>query len=455
MAEARNPTTSPAPIVGMVDGRPITGYFQGRPVFAPAGAPGTLSPRPGLPLGPTTNPVGLPVGGPGGGPEETAPGGGYSTAPGRFRGRRPVDPARLGPVTREGYAPDYTLGPAPPGTPPEPSYPPGPGAPPAPGEPGAPGGGGPEEGDGGGGGGGGGFEISEEERALLRQIGSIIGTQQEGLQAQLEQFRRLAPFYESLFVAQSDVAYSQLAAEKATLPARFAAYMDTLDEMRQDPRQRALVGASWEDTLKTLQGGGLDVAPEQKALLDKIYGERREEGMKTLRQSAEELAASRGLRLTDTPIGGDVFLREAASFERGLEAERAGAELGLGTQQQQLRTAVGQFQQQLHQSALAQRANLASGGIFGSAGKVGGAVAPPTVGGGSDAGAGASLFSAISGQRASAQQNALQRDFLAGQNAADRQNRMDVANVNRRPGAGAMDYIAAFAPLVGGALSLF
>lgn len=322
------------------------------------------------------------------------------------------------------------------------------------GDPAAPGAGG-GEGEGGEGGGEGmGFPmmpLSEEEKALLRQITGIIGTQDEALRTQLDQFRRLAPAYERLFSTQANIAANYALADQSTVPERMQAFYASLRESQSHLyNQTAHEGAM--TALSVLRGEAPTVSAQQKGLLDQIYEEQRQRGIQSIRQQTEELAAQRGLRMTDTPIGGDIFLRELSQFERGLGAERAGSELALGSEQQARRLAVGQFQQNLQQAANAQRATLAQGGLFGGgAGGVGGGLASPTIGGGTDAGAGASLFGQLSGAR----QQASQQAFLAGQNALDRQNRIDVAGTSPRRSTGILDYAAAFAPLVGGIVAGF
>ena len=80
----------------------------------------------------------------------------------------------------------------------------------------------------------------------------------------------------------------------------------------------------------TLGGTTIDaLSPADQARINEIYANAGREGRTEIQRIGEDLAARRGLRLTDTPAARP-FAETLGKFERGLSADRAGAEISAG-----------------------------------------------------------------------------------------------------------------------------
>lgn len=101
------------------------------------------------------------------------------------------------------------------------------------------------------------------------------------------------------------------------------------------------------------------LSPGQESLLDELFGTQLELGEEDIRRFAGELAGQRGLRLGDTPIGGEA-LRAEERLVRGLRGARAGAGLQFGERQQLFTQSLQEFQANLRQQAFLNRISLAS-----------------------------------------------------------------------------------------------
>lgn len=219
----------------------------------------------------------------------------------------------------------------------------------------APGGGGGGEGDTG----GFSFEfpafpgLSPEEKAL-------IASQQQLVQLQIGDLSRQSELNAALFPLQKQLSTAQLQFAADLFPQQKAMIQQLIQESQPSATQQEIQRLGDERALASLRGEPIPLSPQQTAQLDTIFNEQRRTGQQGIRQFAEEMAAGRGLRLSDTPIG-DVALREAQNLESSLGAQRASAELGLQQSQQGFTEGVRQFQTGLQQQAFQNRLALAAG----------------------------------------------------------------------------------------------
>lgn len=98
----------------------------------------------------------------------------------------------------------------------------------------------------------------------------------------------------------------------------------------------------------------LSITPEQRALIEQVYGAQRSAGQEQLDRYASQLAGARGMMVSDSPIGNELLRRKAA-MEEQLGGSQAQATLGYGQFQQQFQESRRQFQSQLKQQSLLNR----------------------------------------------------------------------------------------------------
>jgi len=170
----------------------------------------------------------------------------------------------------------------------------------------------------------------------------------------------------------------------------------------EQQRQRMLDQIAREDQMYAAQDellqtelarirGGTGATDEQKALINaatEAQIQRGESDIKAFGQDAlqmiaQELAPSRGLRPTDTPIQdrgfqvGKEMARQYGQLVTGLRGEQAQAELNFPLAANQSQAALSQYQQQLNQSALQfnqqlqQQAQQNRLNLFGQTGQLG------------------------------------------------------------------------------------
>lgn len=135
------------------------------------------------------------------------------------------------------------------------------------------------------------------------------------------------------------------------------------DEFGRSPlwkTQRQIEEKASANILARLQGTAPVLSPEQEAYLNTIYGTALKRGEADLMQFGENAAASRGMSVTDSPIGGDL-LRQRREFGEGLESSRAKSALDLGSAAAEFSSNLAGFREQLRQQAFQNR--LALGGL--------------------------------------------------------------------------------------------
>lgn len=198
-----------------------------------------------------------------------------------------------------------------------------------------------------------GFELSAEERALLDAQTKLVNLQFADL-------KRQSDLNAKLFPQQKLLAEQQLAFALEMFPKQKALIEQMLADATPSETDLEIQRLSDERALAALRGEPLPLSPGQQAQLDTIYGNAQQQGEQDLRRFAEELAAARGMHLTDAPIGAEV-LRQQRDLTTNLETAKAQAQLDFGQSQQVFGEGVRQFQAGLQQQALQNRLSLAAG----------------------------------------------------------------------------------------------
>lgn len=223
---------------------------------------------------------------------------------------------------------------------------------------------------------------TDEEIALLRK-------QNEFLDLQLTETRRQSKVLEEAFPAQVDLLRAQTAAatafaqaqkiqleavtpllgeqaafqrESIDLARRSAKLQEELTtralaEIEGTPEEREIRKLSNERALAILRGEAPPLLPGQRERIEEVFGRAKEEAESGLRTFGENLAAERGMRLTDSPIGGEL-LRQGRELARDLSSAKARAELDVGQAQQVFSESVRQFQENLRQRGIENRMAL-------------------------------------------------------------------------------------------------
>ena len=109
--------------------------------------------------------------------------------------------------------------------------------------------------------------------------------------------------------------------------------------------------------LDYLEGKIPEIPPQSRALVEQQYGAALTSGEQELEQFAQDLAASRGMSVTDTPIGSEV-LRERGLLGLRLGGAKAGAMLDVASSQRQFDESIRQFQEGLRQRSFLNRLSL-------------------------------------------------------------------------------------------------
>jgi hypothetical protein len=216
---------------------------------------------------------------------------------------------------------------------------------------------------------------SPEELDLLRKQNDLLDIQLSELKRQNDALTEAFPAQKALFEAQTSAATAfakaqnlLIEAQAPLIPEQIAAARDQLVLQKQiseaalkaltpTPEQEEIDRLSNARTLAILRGEPPPVSEAQKANLDTLYGAARTTGEEDIRRFGEEMAASRGLRLTDAPIGAEV-LRQQRDLATNLRGARASSELNLGLSQQNFDESVRQFQAGLQQAAQQNRLAL-------------------------------------------------------------------------------------------------
>lgn len=212
---------------------------------------------------------------------------------------------------------------------------------------------------------------TEEELSLIRKQNEFLDIQLQEVKRQNELLAEAFPAQKALFEAQTRAATVFADATTAQIGQQTKLFDTLMTELTPTEGEREIQKLSEERTLAILRGEAPPLSPEQKERIDTIFGESKREGEEDIKRFAEELAASRGMRLSDSPIGGEA-LRARTDFQKSLSAGKAAAELNVGQAQQAFEQSVAQFQAGLRQQAQANRlALLGRGDSMAAAGGAG------------------------------------------------------------------------------------
>ena len=223
-----------------------------------------------------------------------------------------------------------------------------------------------------------------EEIALLAKQNEILDIQIGELKRQNAALEAIFPQQKQLLGAQTQAAIAaaefqkiqteqlkelapqalQIQKQQAELQTQLM--MKALADLEGTPAEQEIKRLSDQRALALLRGEAPPLLPGQQERITLVFGRAAEEAQAGLRTFGEELATSRGMRVTDTPIGGEL-LRQGRELASSLAAAKAGAELNVGQTEQQFGEAVRQFQENLRQRAFQNRLAL-TGNVMGAGG---------------------------------------------------------------------------------------
>lgn len=124
-------------------------------------------------------------------------------------------------------------------------------------------------------------------------------------------------------------------------------------------KKQQLESAAIDNLLARINGTAPVISPEAQQRLDTIYGNTLGQGEQDILRFGRDMAASRGMALTDSPIGGEVTQRQADLVQR-LGAAKAGSALDYGNTDALFQQASAQFAQQLQDRAFQNRMAMAT-----------------------------------------------------------------------------------------------
>ena len=128
----------------------------------------------------------------------------------------------------------------------------------------------------------------------------------------------------------------------------------------QGINEKKLQALATQQLLDRLEGRRPVLSAEAEQRIGTQFDLAKRRGTESLQQATAGLAGMRGLRPTDTPIGGD-YLKQQGEFLQGLEASRAGSELDVGQTEALFNQQLAQFTAELQQQAFNNRMTMAGG----------------------------------------------------------------------------------------------
>lgn len=123
--------------------------------------------------------------------------------------------------------------------------------------------------------------------------------------------------------------------------------------------QKQLEEKATQNLLARVTGQAPVLSPEEQARLDEIFGVTQRRGQESISQFARDLASSRGLSVSDSPIGGEA-LKQQRELVEGLGAQKSQSALDLGNAAADFNARLTAFQNNLRQQAFMNRLALAS-----------------------------------------------------------------------------------------------
>lgn len=171
-------------------------------------------------------------------------------------------------------------------------------------------------------------------------------TQLEIERLQLAELRRQNEALEAVFPLQKELLQSQLEITQRLI-----------ETPEETPIQQEIREEAEKRTLAFLRGEAPPLAPGQEERISEVFGAARTEGEQDIQRFAEELAASRGFSVTDSPIAQEVLpqQRRLATSLRGGEAQ---AKLSTGESERIAVENLRQFQENLRLASLQNRSLL-------------------------------------------------------------------------------------------------
>lgn len=124
-------------------------------------------------------------------------------------------------------------------------------------------------------------------------------------------------------------------------------------------QQKQVEALATQNLLDRLTGKAPVLSPEAQARVNTAFGATQSQGEEDLMRFAEQLAGQRGMRLSDSPIGGEA-LRQRNIFGQQLAGQKAASELDIGNTEANFDQAIRAFQAQLSQQAFMNRLSLSS-----------------------------------------------------------------------------------------------
>lgn len=192
------------------------------------------------------------------------------------------------------------------------------------------------------------------------------------LDLQVKEAQRQSKLLEESFPASQALLKEQLAATQELVAFQRKSLTALDQQAPEGPTQieKEIKTLSDQRALAILKGEAPPLSPQQEGFIEETFKSADTEARTGLRSFAEELAATRGLKLTDTPIG-DTVLRESARLSGGLAGAKATAKLDVSQTRQAFEEGVRQFQENLRQQAFLNRLALTGRDVSGlSAGSI-------------------------------------------------------------------------------------
>ncbi len=143
--------------------------------------------------------------------------------------------------------------------------------------------------------------------------------------------------------------------QKELLALQISSTTALLSQLEETPLQTQIRETAEANTLAFLKGEAPPISEGRAALIEQQFGAAEEQVSTDLERFAGELAASRGLQVTDSPILAEI-LRQKQQASTALRGAEAQAKLGGGFAEEQAGFAIQQFQENLRLAAAENRA---------------------------------------------------------------------------------------------------
>lgn len=173
--------------------------------------------------------------------------------------------------------------------------------------------------------------------------------------------------------AKGDKERARLTKEREKLAKTTAISPEERDKLMAEREQlipqveqfKAMTARANQNLLDRLTGKAPFVSPEEQTALDELFGTMKARGTQDIQRFAGDLAASRGLMTSDSPIGNEA-LRTQRDFLEGLTAQQIQATFNRADTSQAMNERLAAFQANLKQQAFQNRLNFAGTVPFGA-----------------------------------------------------------------------------------------